>query len=929
MTVNVTYREAGAVVPASTTIKNSPLSNGEIDGNFKSVKDAVEVLSTTSGAGLIGVTPVGGVTATTVQSAISELDTEKASFATLAASSGASLVGYDGGTVKDVLDNAKPMASYAALRAYSGTATQIRITNNGISGFFYRDDADTTAIDNGGTVIVAANGKRWKRDYDGVVNVKWFGAKGDGVTDDTLAITQAANNLKDYQTLDFGTGTYLISYKGTPYSSVYGNSVLDFLNKRGISIVGANATIKVVNHNIATYGGLRFANFKGCKYVKISGFIFDMTFTGVNTSALYYPFCGAITALDDDAPAPDFETLNSDFLIKDCTFKLFHPYGNWATTNAGYGGDINNGYKLFSIFTSGPYSPTQYVNQCRNIEVSSCTWKKGHNGYGIWYWSWNNCKVNNCIVEDWVTKHSDSLGALAGGGVAFIRHIPFRTQGMIVENNHFRAKPTAERTPGTGFEGTSQFFVLANNMGDIDWAKGNTVISNNTVVMGLGSQSGGENNYDTAVFFNGFGSLIVEGNTFDGHNGQDVNAGYPGCSAMDLCPGGFVGSGNGFAAITVNGNTFGPWLFGGIYFTNGASTEYRRRCKSLVVTNNQQHSGNFFLRTTAYAYQAFEGCKEMLIAGNLIQSINPSNLPPPNTSNYGIAISTTVASDVVICTNNIIKDRTYDILTLSAFCSSASKVKRFNNKIDNISIPYYASNVFPTDIVDGSQEVIARSSSGSFEPRIRCINESSTPAEISLYQQAGSSYIMSTNGTVFYTGGGGRVTVQNTFFGPAADNTIALGGSALRWSVVYAGTGTINTSDERSKIEIQSIEDAVLRAWSRVNYTQFKFIDSVEAKGQGARWHFGLIAQRVKEAFEAEGLDAFKYGLLCYDEWEDQYTDELVEVEEVTDSGSIIKVMKGTGNEVLSQAAGNRYGIRYEEALALECAYLRSKLAAL
>jgi len=68
---------------------------------------------------------------------------------------------------------------------------------------------------------------------------------------------------------------------------------------------------------------------------------------------------------------------------------------------------------------------------------------------------------------------------------------------------------------------------------------------------------------------------------------------------------------------------------------------------------------------------------------------------------------------------------------------------------------------------------------------------------------------------------------------------------------------------------------------------------------------------------------------LCYDEWEDQYTDKLIEVEEVTDSGSINKVMKGTGDKVLSQAARNRYGIRYEEALVLECAYLRSKLAAL
>lgn len=151
---------------------------------------------------------------------------------------------------------------------------------------------------------------------------------------------------------------------------------------------------------------------------------------------------------------------------------------------------------------------------------------------------------------------------------------------------------------------------------------------------------------------------------------------------------------------------------------------------------------------------------------------------------------------------------------------------------------------------------------------------------------------------------------------PVADNTKALGVSSNRWSVLYAGTGTINTSDERSKQHIKSIDEAALRAWGRVEYVQYKFNDAVEAKGDGARWHFGLIAQRVKEAFEAEGLNAFDYGLLCYDEW-----DETPAVEEQRDD---------EGNVVVEaepyRPAGNRYGIRYEEALALECAYLRSKI---
>jgi hypothetical protein len=66
---------------------------------------------------------------------------------------------------------------------------------SGIAGIFTRDDADTTSADNGGTIIVASNGKRWKRVYTGAVDVEWFGALGDGTTDDSGAIADAIDAL--------------------------------------------------------------------------------------------------------------------------------------------------------------------------------------------------------------------------------------------------------------------------------------------------------------------------------------------------------------------------------------------------------------------------------------------------------------------------------------------------------------------------------------------------------------------------------------------------------------------------------------------------------------------------------------------------------------------------------------------------------------
>lgn len=90
--------------------------------------------------------------------------------------------------------------NYAQLRAYSGADSSMYISGQpavaasaDIAGHFVRDDADVTTADNGGTVIVDAAGRRWKRQFSGRANARWFGATGDGVTDDAAAIQAAVD----------------------------------------------------------------------------------------------------------------------------------------------------------------------------------------------------------------------------------------------------------------------------------------------------------------------------------------------------------------------------------------------------------------------------------------------------------------------------------------------------------------------------------------------------------------------------------------------------------------------------------------------------------------------------------------------------------------------------------------------------------------
>lgn len=159
----------------------------------------------------------------------------------------------------------------------------------------------------------------------------------------------------------------------------------------------------------------------------------------------------------------------------------------------------------------------------------------------------------------------------------------------------------------------------------------------------------------------------------------------------------------------------------------------------------------------------------------------------------------------------------------------------------------------------------------------------------------------------------GRFTAAGNFR-PQNDNTQKLGTAANRWSTVFAGTALINTSDARLKQQVRSLNDAerAVAVKTKSLLKCFKFSDAVAFKGDDARIHFGIMAQELQAAFESEGLNASDYGMFCYDEWQDVFEDA---VEVIEDAKQIVSIKK-TGEKRLVQAAGNRYGVRYDQLLA-------------
>lgn len=116
-----------------------------------------------------------------------------------------------------------------------------------------------------------------------------------------------------------------------------------------------------------------------------------------------------------------------------------------------------------------------------------------------------------------------------------------------------------------------------------------------------------------------------------------------------------------------------------------------------------------------------------------------------------------------------------------------------------------------------------------------------------------------------------------------------------------------------------------------MEFRQFLFKDAVAEKGSAARIHIGLIAQQVIAAFASEGLDAMRYGIVCYDKWDarEAVTErfKVVTREETHNEDGSVKEPEEFHYEervlIPEREAGDCYSIRYEEALALECAYQR------
>jgi len=126
--------------------------------------------------------------------------------------------------------------TFPQMLSYSGNAEYIATSD----GDFYF--SNSSLLNDGGIIFPKVGGGHWVRKYTGDINVKWYGARGNGITDDTTPFLKAkttAGTLK--KRVYVPSGTYILSstlsFSGG--SSLVGdglNSILKFKNQTGSCI---------------------------------------------------------------------------------------------------------------------------------------------------------------------------------------------------------------------------------------------------------------------------------------------------------------------------------------------------------------------------------------------------------------------------------------------------------------------------------------------------------------------------------------------------------------------------------------------------------------------------------------------------------------------------------------------------------------------
>lgn len=159
--------------------------------------------------------------------------------------------------------------------------TGYNVAGDGGGGQFFWDE-QSTAPDDGGTILGSSPKGRWRRIRGAGTHVdaRWFGAVGDGLTDDTAALQRAINfAVAEKSRLSIPRGNYLISSTLV----ISGNLILQGDGQYSTCLVAPTGSDVVIMEIACAGVGL----FVDIGFLMFKGGAYQLKLSGQNTGFLY------------------------------------------------------------------------------------------------------------------------------------------------------------------------------------------------------------------------------------------------------------------------------------------------------------------------------------------------------------------------------------------------------------------------------------------------------------------------------------------------------------------------------------------------------------------------------------------------------------------------------------------------------------------
>ena len=733
------------------------------------------------------------------------------------------------------------VASITALKAIDTTVSTVAInkeTNReGVFVWTVGDfSTEVTADPQGGTHVkanaIATTAGAWIRVNDGIVNVTWFGATGDGIRLVDGAVTSGTPDFTSASAsfVSGDVGKTLIVEGAGAAGVVLVTTIQAFVSGTAVTLaINASTTI---TGNKYSYGTDDSTALQAAIDTGTLGIFFPdgiyMSNTELTCSTAGQNFYGSSANMQSDlAPRASiqFGQNGNCFLVtaSGCHFSGLHIFGTRL------GSDV----AIKSAKTSNTDDMDLSVTDCFIEEVTKGILQVGR---GLLcndnLFSQLNGAGAACISISWPTS-----GVVATG----LSALPEGFRAWRIQNNRAHASSILVQTTGVDRDDFHGAIISGNLMdtGDRLFEGGirSSIISNNV----------SEFANKAIIYIDlGGGDMTICGNVLAGHDGDATESPS--------------------AAIHFDTNS---------------------------VPDRVTIANNLIQFIDLHGIRFVPAANRISIIGNIIDEVNQDA-----STGTCIKIETSLTNSVI--TGNVFKPENSTNI-IGAGSATLTRVSIIGNSALTTDALVSGS---PTD---GGGNITMHNGKLSLGSHVdvgstNSLNITQSGSLIGTWERTGSSAAI---GMVYKNTAGsiqifGLPTGSNDgSFIPGTDGAIDLGSASNKWEEVFSDNATINTSDERKKRDITPISDRVLDAWADVEFSIYRLKASVEKKGDDARWHCGLIAQRIEAVFRSHGLDPFAYGVLCFDAWE--------------------------AEEGL-RTAGDLYSIRYSQAYALEAALMRREI---